>query len=727
MTDRERVLPGIAITGAATICALGLDRDQALDRIIAGDIGFSEGDGLEAAPEEHPLVGQAVDLPDPIGSSPDRAERYLRRTMLDAIEDGDWTGRLPERTSVVMGTTLGGIRHLGEGMRRNDFAAYRRLNNGAVSLNTLSGTGLPEGGISVSAACASGLTAIINGALLLQSGEADLVIAGGYDPISEFSLSGFMSLRLVAPDRPMPFEADRSGMKVAEGYGFVVLERTDEAVARGARILGHVTGSGERSDAYHLTQPQPDGVGAGRALELALAGGGGGLPDWILAHATSTPANDGAEHAGYRRTLGTGLEDVPVTALKSRLGHTLGAAGALELILGLTAMERGILATTADGETDREHFPELNVIRGTPPETQADRIAVMSLGFGGADASLVVDRRPPATPRRTRTKESIVFTGAGALLPGVGVVRGAACTDSRPAGGGIDASAFEGLDDPRATRRLAQISRLARAAGRIALEEAALPVELIAESDALVGSFHGASEYSLDYYREIIDSGIEMGNPLLFAESVPNIPSAQVSLGLGIQGATMTVAGTRTSAVEALHLARLRIENGLAERALVIAVEEDNPVIGEVMRDGGALRLADGADQVVGAGAIAVMIETESAARRRGASMLARLAGTGIEWANTSTVAGRIRTGRALVRRFERPHHRLMSTASRAPIGRIERAISGAGVDWTDGTCEMNALSPFIPLLRALGATTPTTLVACDFNGGHGVTAIDPC
>ena len=107
--------------------------------------------------------------------------------------------------------------------------------------------------------------------------------------------------------------------------------------------------------------------------------------------------------------------------------------------------------------------------------------------------------------------------------------------------------------------------------------------------------------------------------------------------------------------------------------------------------------------------------------------MLARLTGTGIEWPNRSDVAARIRSGRALVRRFDRPHHRLMSTDSRGPIGRIERAISSARVDWTDGTCEMNALSPFIPLLRALGATTPTTLVACDFNGGHGVTAIDPC
>ena len=721
-----RVSPSIAITGASAICAVGTDRHAAVRRILSGETGFSEGDGLENHPEDNPRVAQALDLDEKIGCRPDRAERYLQQAIKDAIEDGGWTGRLPERTAVVLGTTLGGIRHFGDGLRRKDIKAYARLNNSSVSRYSLEGTGLPLGAISLSAACASGLTAIINGALLLESGEADLVIAGGYDPISEFSLGGFMSLRLVAPDRTMPFEADRVGMKVGEGYGVVILERVDDAERRGAGILGLLDGSGECSDAYHLTQPQPEGKGAARAMASALTAGTEAPPGWILAHATATPANDGAEYAAYERALGTDLEKTPITALKSRLGHTLGAAGALELVLGLTALDDAKLLTTADGTTDTENFPRLNLLRGEAPNASVDRLAILSLGFGGADACLTVNRAGTPAPTRRVMEEDVVLTGIGALLPGIGARSGPASGQGlHDLAGSVENSALEGLDDPRATRRLAQISCLARAVGRLAVDDAELTTEELSSSDALIGSFHGAIGYSLDYYSDLIESGIEHGNPLMFAESVPNIGSAQASLALGIGGATLTVIGSRTAALEALHLARLRIQNGLAERALVIGVEESHSIIREVMELQGLLLRPDGSAQTVGSGAIAFVLEGASAARARDAKVVARLADTGLAWPSSNSLSDRIRAGRALLRRSG--GHPPRTTESPGPIGKIELAIASPGSKDEGNRSELGAIGPLASMLEAIEEGVPAAVVAADFQGTSGLIVIEPC
>jgi 3-oxoacyl-[acyl-carrier-protein] synthase II len=525
----------------------------------------------------------------------------------------------------------------------------------------------------------------------------------------------------------MPFEADRIGMKVAEGYGIVILERAEDALARKARPLGWLAGSGERSDAYHLTQPQPDGSGAARALQIALSASDGEPPEWILAHATATPANDGAEYAAYRGVLADRLPEIPVTALKSRLGHSLGAAGALELVLALTAQESGLMATTAEGTTDHEGFPDLNVLRGDPVERSVERLAVLSLGFGGADACLRVNRGASGATVPTRRDQAVVFTGIGALLPGLGARRGIETgRDLEGVPGPVEGPAFDGLDDPRATRRLAQISRLARAAGRLAIEDAELHQDLLAESDALVGTFHGAAEYSLDYYRELVEGGIEMGNPLLFAESVPNIGSAQVSLALGVKGATMTVIGTRTAAVEALHLARLRIQCGLAERVLVIGTDEFVPIITEVMRDRGLLELPDGREQQIGSGAIAFLVESESSARSRKAKIHGRLATTGIAWPKSSELPARIRTGRRLLAEHA-GSRRVRTTSSFGPIGRLEFVTASQRSLAATGNCEMQSLAPLFPVVEALHDGLPTAIVAADFHGGSAVISIDPC
>lgn len=732
MNEPAREFPAIAITGIAASCALGANRFAALEAMASDQTGFTRGDALEQFPTRPISVGQAIEEEPRIGNTPDRAEQLLGRAIRSAMADaGCPDEECPER-AVVLGTTLGGARHIGHAIRTDDIAPYSRVNNGAVAFHTLESTSLPRGAISLSGACASGLTTVINAAMLIAVGETDLAVAAGYDPISEFSLGGFDSLRLVASERSMPFESDRTGMKIGEGYGAIVLEHPDRALARGARIHAWLVGWGERSDAFHLTHPDPEGQGAASALKETLSRAGHDrTPQLMIAHATATPANDEAEYAAYQNVFKSRLPEIPVCALKSRIGHALGGAGAVELVLGLTAMEQGVLPTTGPGETDRTIFPDIEVKRGATQPQKLDRISVLSLGFGGADACVLLDRNRPeedaTTNGRNGPRKHAVITGIGALLPGVGrrVGRNAG-RDLHPVAGDVDEEALEGLDDPRAVRRLSVLARLARATARLAAQDADLDESMLHECNAIMASFHGAMPFTLGHYHSIIDHGVELGNPVFFAESVPNVASAQASLALGIHGSTNTIFGTRTSGLEALHLARLRIESGIADRVILVAVEERDDIAQKVMDRFNLLRRPDGTGEKISAGAVGLVVESASAASARGATVAATIGSTGLSWPYQTGLRAHMESGRNLVEQHANGRmHRI--SHSQGVIGRIERMIARTPRSALDAMPELHAVAPFIPFLEAIALNEPSLLVGCDYHGATAVVGIDPC
>ena len=188
----------------------------------------------------------------------------------------------------------------------------------------------------------------------------------------------------------------------------------------------------------------------------------------------------------------------------------------------------------------------------------------------------------------------------------------------------------------------------------------------------------------------------------------------------------MTVIGTRTAALEALHLARLRIQCGLAERVLVIGTDEFIPTITEVMRHGDLLRLPGGGEQRIGSGAIAFMLESERSARSRNASIHGRLGSTGIAWPRSAERTARIRTGRELLADHA-SGRRIRTTSSSGPIGRLESVIARQRTPTDEENCEMQSLAPLFPLIEALHEASPTAVIASDFHGGSAVITVDPC
>jgi 3-oxoacyl-[acyl-carrier-protein] synthase II len=295
----------------------------------------------------------------------------------------------PGRLAVVVGTALGGVE---EGERALRDGSARRLRSAlydgpAHRLARWLGAGGPA--VTVSTACASGASALGIGAEMLRRGEADAVVAGGYDILCRFVMRGFDGLRALTQGCVRPFDRRRSGLLLGEGAGLLLLRRERDAGARG---LGTLLGYGSASDAAHISAPDPNGRGIERAMRSALrdAGVDADSIDFVSAHGTATPLNDPIEAAALRRVLGERGGAVPVNSIKGALGHTMGAAAALEAIVCLLAGRHGQVPATR-GLEERDPACDLDCVQGSPRALRPRVSLSTSLGFGGCNAALVIE------------------------------------------------------------------------------------------------------------------------------------------------------------------------------------------------------------------------------------------------------------------------------------------------------------------------------------------------
>lgn len=638
------------ITGTGLVTTLGLSVDQTWAAVRAGACGMRPLTAIESPLDASSTGGQAPD-PDPATASSRRREvAYLEMALDEALRAAGLAADCPypaHRRGIVLGTTLAGMRGAGSFLRSND-PGHLRTFLAASALQPLAASWPAEGfTASTSAACASGLASIGLADTLLRCRVADVVVAGGYDPVSEYAYAGFSSLRLVADGPQRPFAVGRAGMKLGEGYGLLVLERADDAARRGAGILAAIAGRGETSDAHHLTQPHPDGDGAARAMRAALddAGIHPARIGLIAAHATATPDNDGAEHAGLLNVFGDRLAQVPTVAFKSHVGHTLGGAGAVELILACQAMRAGSVPPTANVTAGDLEFADLGLVTdGRARTAEINCTMNLSLGFGGANSCMILRRNGGARrpPRAPEPAADVLITGVGVIAPGViGNDAFKSRLESHPeprltedTGPVDDAALIAYLVRARRVRRMSPYAKLMLAAAQIALEDAGIDetAAFAAECGALLGSTHGATSYSESYYRQIVEEGLAAANPMLFAEAVPNVGSAQLSLMIGLRGSAQTIVGSRTAGIDALQLATLRIAGGEWSRAIVGAAEEYSTVVNSAYarcrayaRDCGGAPFSDPAGFRVGAGAAVLVLESAPSAAARRARVRGRV------------------------------------------------------------------------------------------------------
>jgi 3-oxoacyl-[acyl-carrier-protein] synthase II len=741
--------PSIVITGAEIATSLGLTRDQTWAAVARGECGIGPLTALEVTLPEGKGGGQALDLPADYTPDAPREVRYLRWTIEAALREAgaiDGGGYEAGRCGFMLGTTLHGMRAGGQYLRTGDHKTLGQfLAGNTLELAT---AGLPPNGFAATtcSACSSSLGSVALAVTLLRTGQLDLVVCGGYDTISEYAYGGFNSLRLVAEGPLRPFAKDRQGMKLGEGYGILVLERADGAAKRGAKALAAVLGFGESADAHHLTQPHPEGEGASRAMAAALKSAGVTPADigLVAAHATGTPDNDAAEFAAMSRVFGEEISRVPVVGFKSHLGHTLGGAGAVELILAMTAMREQVVPPCANVRADEVQFPELQLNTGTAKPARIRATLSTSLGFGGANTCVVLglagQPEAPAIHVGGGSREVFV-TGIGVILPGAAgneafLAKITGGDDAWQADAGpIPEEQYLHLLNARRIRRMSDHVKLTLAATAVACDDAAI-ADLPAfanQCSGILGSTHGSANYSLAYYGEIIKQGIAGANPMLFAEGVPNACSAHLSLMLSVKGACQTIIGTRTAGLDALRLAALRIASGAWDRAIVGAAEEYNDVINATYRNCGLYVGREGSAPfggakgfVTGAAAVAIILESRESMEGRGGRAHARVLDGAASRGGPGDSAATAQ--RAVLERLKGPAYVISSAngtwVDRAELAGIRRACPGAVVTSAYG----HAAETFStgPLLGIAGTLLSGKMLRLRGDGLSGVDGVSP-
>jgi 3-oxoacyl-[acyl-carrier-protein] synthase II len=243
----------------------------------------------------------------------------------------------------------------------------------------------------VVAACSSSTIAISQAADAIRMGRLDAALAGGTDAIARLTFSGFNALKLMDPEPCRPFDRDRAGMNIGEGAAIMVLEELERARGRGAPIYGELAGSSFSCEAFHPTAPEPDGKPVTAVVHNALrdANIAPEKVQHINAHGTATPQNDRAETRGYRALFGERVDKIPVTSIKSMLGHCLGAAGGIEVAVLALTVSRGVIPPTVHhAQTDPECPGD--IVANDAREARVTCGVSTSLGFGGNDSAVVI-------------------------------------------------------------------------------------------------------------------------------------------------------------------------------------------------------------------------------------------------------------------------------------------------------------------------------------------------
>ncbi|HEV7920900.1 MAG TPA: beta-ketoacyl-[acyl-carrier-protein] synthase family protein [Thermoanaerobaculia bacterium] len=391
----------IAVTGAGIICSIGRNKSEVWQSIRESRAGIGE---LTRFPGETFPTTLAAEVGD-VSSLPvsKREARRLSRTdrlaVIAAAEALDQAGSVPlERAIVSTGTSTGGLlegedyyfRRLVRGRRRAPASRVLQQPTSGPSDAVARVFNLGGGVVSNATACASAGAAIGMAADYLRSHHADVALAGGSDALCRLTYSGFNVLQAVDPEPCSPFGAERKGITLGEGAAYLVLERWDDAVARGATILAELCGYGASCDAHHPTAPSEDGRGAEAAMRRAMSEGalGGDEVDYVNAHGTGTLLNDSAETRAIIAAVGT---DTPVSSTKSYFGHTLGASGAVEAVISVLALQDQLAPPTLRLNQNAEDCT-LDYIPHTPRPLAMTNVLSNTFGFGGSNVSLLFRR-----------------------------------------------------------------------------------------------------------------------------------------------------------------------------------------------------------------------------------------------------------------------------------------------------------------------------------------------
>ena len=415
----------VVVTGLGMVTPLGVGVDHNWKQILAGKSGLDRITGFDVDDIACQIAGQ-VPGPDEEGGldldafidprEQRRQDRFIQLGLVAAqlaVEDSGWMPddvEVQNRTGVMIGSGIGGLETIVTTDQLMNERGTRRISPFFIPsalINLISGHvsikyGFRGPNHSVVTACSTGAHAIGDAARMVALDDADVMVAGGAEAaVCRIGMAGFAAARALSTgynDDPQrgsrPWDTGRDGFVMGEGAGIVVLEELEHAKARGATIYAEVKGYGMSGDAYHITAPAEDGDGGFRAMQAALkrAGLTADDIDYVNAHGTSTPLGDLIEAGAVRRLLGDAVRNVSMSSTKSATGHLLGAAGAIEAIYSVKAVQTGDLPPTLNLESPEEAVADFDLVPLKTRNRDVRNAMSNSFGFGGTNASLIVGK-----------------------------------------------------------------------------------------------------------------------------------------------------------------------------------------------------------------------------------------------------------------------------------------------------------------------------------------------
>jgi 3-oxoacyl-[acyl-carrier-protein] synthase II len=413
----------VVVTGMGMVTPLGVGVDHNWSNIIAGNSGISRITNFDVSDISCQIAGQVPeagvegglqmdDFVDPRDQR--KQDRFIQLGMVAAIEAVENSGWMPEdrdaqnRTGVMIGSGIGGLDSIVKTDQLMQEKGPRRISPFFIPsalINLISGFvsiryGFRGPNHAVVTACSTGAHAIGDAARMVMLDDADVMIAGGAEAaVCRIGMAGFAAARALSTsynDTPelgsRPWDKGRDGFVMGEGAGVVVLEELEHAKARGATIYGEIKGYGLSGDAHHITAPAEDGDGGFRAMQAALKRAGLSTSDidYVNAHGTSTPLGDVIEARAVARLLGDAVKDISMSSTKSATGHLLGAAGAIEAIFSLKAVQTGEVPPTLNLNDAEDAVANFDLVPLKSKKRVVRNAMSNSFGFGGTNASLIM-------------------------------------------------------------------------------------------------------------------------------------------------------------------------------------------------------------------------------------------------------------------------------------------------------------------------------------------------
>ncbi|MBI4705109.1 MAG: 3-oxoacyl-ACP synthase, partial [Deltaproteobacteria bacterium] len=630
----------IWVTGIGVVSPLGHGARATWERLLAGESAIRQLTLFDPAGCRSHLAAEVPDLSVAQVAPPGAAEEWSRTDAMAALaarEALEQAGVDParERIDLCVGSTTAGMFETEDllaemALDPHALAPMRRMLSHPLSATAdrLQSRLGPFGQArTVCSACSSGANALLLGAAWLHGGRCERVLCGGADGLCRLTYFGFNALAALSPEPCRPFDAARAGLSLGEAAAFLVLELEAAARARGAEPVAELCGWAVGAEAHHITNPEPSGEAAARVMVRALrcAGIGPAELDYVNAHGTGTRLNDAMEARALRICLGADARRIAVSSSKGQIGHTLGAAGAIEAAFAALAVAHGAIPPTI-GLRQVDPDCELEHVRFS--RRQRVRAALSSsFGFGGTDTVLVLAEpgrlaapADPSAPRPVYVSAAATLGPAGLLptAPGVALLE----SGPAPAPGGADFRPGEHLDLERA-RRIDRGGRMAAAVLQAALRDAGLAgPELAPETGAVVGSAFGSVDACAAYVHRAFAKGAKFAAPADFPNLVPSSPGAHASIYLRLGGPVVHCSDLGATAESAMVTAVELLTAGAAEAIVAGSVEEASRITEHVLAP---LCSETVGTEPRGEGAAVVLFETEGSLRGRGGLARARV------------------------------------------------------------------------------------------------------